>query len=86
MRKGIDKRGASRQGAGMAARKVSKQTSARVSSIAGRVLRKLARYDTNERNEVIALYGIRVYEVRALAASALSQDEVPRKVAKRGKR
>ena len=63
-----------------------KKTSDRVSSIAARVLSA----DDLPGRAVIMYRGDRVLltvaDLRALAASCLSQDETPRKVAKRGKR
>ena len=72
---------------GMATRK---QTSARVSSIAGRVLRNLSGFKARGRIEALEPDFMAricsVADLRTLAAFALSQDETPRKVAKRGKR
>jgi hypothetical protein len=72
----------------MAARKVSKQTSARVSSIVGRVLARLRKLppDVSDNSETAFFVPLTIGELRALVGSALSQDETPRKVAKRGKR
>jgi hypothetical protein len=72
----------------MAARK---QTSQRVSSLAARTLRKL---DGVPGGELLRFYNeaalhwvnVKVADVKAICASAMGQDETPRKVAKRGKR
>ena len=68
-----------------------KQTSSRVSTLAARTLRKL---DGVPGSEVLRVYdetnlrwvNIRVADARSICASAMGQDETPRKVAKRGRR
>ena len=74
--------------AGMPARK---KTSGRVSTLAARTLRKL---DGVPADALLRLYNeralrwvdIRARDMKAICASAMGQDETPRKVAKRGKR
>jgi hypothetical protein len=68
-----------------------KQTSDRVSTLAARTLRRL---DGLRSVDLLRFYNeaklrwvnIRVSDVRSICASAMGQDETPRKVAKRGKR
>lgn len=63
-----------------------KKTSDR--SIAGRIMRRLAKVppDVSDRADTAMFVPLTIGELRALVGSALSQDETPRKVAKRGKR
>jgi hypothetical protein len=73
----------------MPPRKVTKQTSARVSRIGAKLLAKYKALGVSglERDwYVIADDGVKWRDVAALAGSVVSQDETPRKVAKRGKR
>ena len=65
-----------------------KKTSSRVSSIAGRILADLRTVPTDIGDNVASAFFVTTTlgELRALCGSALSQDETPRKVAKRGKR
>lgn len=68
-----------------------KQTSDRVSTLAARTLRKL---DGVPADALLRVYNedelrwvnVKVADVLSLCGTAMSQDETPRKVAKRGKR